>query len=128
MWDKQIRWKVVEAPFEGQHFKGEDGVAARFVVSSRSCTRWWSAYKKNGSPWNGARGRRRMRRAMLDALDEQVLAEMIDKNASLYLDELALNLSVVLGKKITIANVLVGLKVLALYMLTAKTLVRVELY
>ncbi len=62
-----------------------------------------------------------MRRAMLDALDEQVLAEMIDKNASLYLDELALNLSASLGRKITIANVLVALKVLALMLFYYKS-------
>ena len=58
---------------------------------------------------------------MLDALDEQVLAEMIDKNASLYLDELALNLSASLGRKITIANVLVALKVLALMLFCYKS-------
>jgi transposase len=121
MWHGQIRWKVIEARFEGQHFKGDDGVALRFGVGVRSCFRWWRAFKKNGSPWQGARGRRKMRRAMLDALDEQVLAEMIDKNASLYLDELALNLSASLGRKITIANVLVALKVLALMLFCYKS-------
>ena len=68
-----------------------------------------------------------MRRAMLDALDEQVLAEMIDKNASLYLDELALNLSASLGRKITIANVLVALKVRAFMLFHYESLDLVEL-
>ncbi len=76
MWDSQIRWKVIQAHFEGQAWKGETGVAKRFVVSPSSCTRWWARFLLTGSPW-----------------------------------PLAAELTIQLGKRITIAHVLVGLQV-----------------
>ncbi len=48
---------------------------------------------------------------MLDALGEQVLLRELELDSSRYLDELAAELTIQLGKRITIAHVLVGLQV-----------------
>jgi hypothetical protein len=47
---------------------------------------------------------------MLDALGAQVLLRELEHDSSRYLDELAAELTTQLGKRITIAHVLVGLQ------------------
>ena len=105
MWHLQLRWKVVHARFEGQQWKT---IAERFTISIVTCKRYWRLYLDFGTP-EGQKGRRR--RGLLNDADDAMLLTIIDRDPTLYLDELAEEMALVLNKAVRVHHVLRACKV-----------------
>lgn len=108
MWQTQLRWRVVEARFEGQSWAI---ISRRLTIPERSCRLIYSQFLQFGTPYPVGISRRISSRRVMTEADDARLKAILDEDSNLFLDELAQRLSYETGKYISINQVLSSLQV-----------------
>jgi hypothetical protein len=108
VWHDQLRWKVVEARFEGQAWFD---ISRRLTIPLRTCMRIWSDFTRFGAPSPPKYNRRVSRRRVMTNADDARLKAILEEDSNLFLDEIADRLTLETRKCISVHQVLSALQV-----------------